>query len=215
MSNIILAVVGADKDAEDIILKSLKDFPSIKARLITENQHYANASKIKETLNRFGIETTIQKIGNIRNLEELFVVIKLIKESEKQHNIIINVDTDYMSSCLALSSAFVNGIQAIGLMEETLIAYPIMKFSYYTALSDKKLLMLNKIYKKKEYETIESLGKDLKMNLPITAYHINGAPGKIGLEEMGLVETKRSGRKIKVKLTKLGELLMKGTIEVN
>lgn len=211
MPSTLVAVLGEDGDAEQVVFKSLRDFPSEKVILITEQQFMDKANRLMKDLSRLGIESEYQKVKSIKSMEELFVAIKGIKERE--NGVIINIDADYMSSCLALSAAFVNGIQAIGLMEEKLIAYPIMKFSYYTALSDKKMAILKKIHGKGHYDSLESLGKELRMNIPLTAYHVKGAIGKPGLEEMGLVNTERKGRKLKITLSKLGELLIRGTID--
>lgn len=213
MKNTLVAVMGADPDAEDILYRSLKDFPSDKIILIVDKESIQAAQRIRDSLAKFGIAVEHEKVQNTKSMDELFLKIKSIKQMEENRNIVINIDTDYMSSCLALSSAFVNGIQAIGLMEEKLIAYPIMKFSYYTALSEKKLRIMKKIHDNEQYESIQKLGKDLNMNLPLTAYHINGAPGKPGLDQMGLVQTEKKGRSHKIRLTKLGELLMKGAVD--
>ncbi len=212
MRRVMVAVVGPDEDAGDVILRSLREFPAAKVVLLTERGFLPRCSRIKEQLRGLGVESEHMLVGSVRNLEELFAAIKAVKERED--SVIINVDADYMSSCLALSSAFVNGVQAIGLMGDAMIAYPIMKFSYYSALSEKKLKVLRQIFNKGPYDSLESLGKAVGMNLPLIAYHIGGAPGKPGLVELGLVETAKKGRRLKVELTKLGELLVKGAVEV-
>lgn len=213
MPNTLVAVIGKDYDAEDILYRSLKEFPSDKIVLIVEQEHMAAANRVRERLAKFGIPVEFEKASNTQSLEEMFLKLKQIKEREEGKSVVINVDTDYKSSCLALSAAFVNGVQALGILDKNLIAYPIMKFSYYAALSPQKLVLLKKVFEKGKYETIQSLSNELRSNLPLTIYHINGTLNKPGLEEMGLVQTERHGRNISISLTKLGELLMKGTVD--
>ncbi|MBI2575365.1 hypothetical protein HYV82_05770 [Candidatus Woesearchaeota archaeon] len=213
MPNTLVAVIGKDHDAEDILYRSLKEFPSDKVVLIFEQEHMAAAHRVRDRLSKFGIPVEFEKAANTGSLEEMFIKLKQIKEREKGKSVVINVDTDYKSSCLALSAAFVNGVQALGVLDNNLVAYPIMKFSYYAALSPQKLMMLKRIFEKGKYETMQSLSRELKSNLPLTVYHIKGTLKKPGLEEMGLVQTERHGRNIAISLTKLGELLMKGTID--
>ena len=51
------------------------------------------------------------------------------------------------------------------------------------------------------------------MSLPLISYHINGTLKSEGLEKMGLVETVEGKRKIKLGLTTLGKMLIRGYVE--
>ena len=118
-----------------------------------------------------------------------------------------------MSSCLALSSAFVNGIAAIGVLEDQIIAYPIMKFSYYNAINDKKMQLLKLIHEEEKVESMEKLSKLSKMSLPLIAYHLKGNRDSKGLVEMKLVETARENGSISLELTDLGKLIVGGHVD--
>jgi hypothetical protein len=61
--------------------------------------------------------------------------------------------------------------------------------------------------------TFEDLGRELKMSLPLTSYHINGNPESQGLIQLGLVETVGGSKgRIELQLTTLGRLLIRGYI---
>ncbi|MBT3464430.1 hypothetical protein HOD20_06780 [archaeon] len=209
----VVGVIGEDKDASDILYMGMKDFPAEKVVLITKKEFENKCEAIEKDLNKFKIPVETVFINNKESLEEIFGKIRWVKDKYFDKKILINVDTDYLSSCLALSSAFVNGIQAIGVMKDEIIAYPIMKFNYYNALSDKKLMILTKIYEKGTFESTEALSKVIKMSLPLVSYHIRGTRNKQGLESMGLVETKRNQTKLEIKLSPLGKLITKGYVD--
>ncbi|MFH1443527.1 MAG: hypothetical protein ABIG96_05820, partial [Candidatus Micrarchaeota archaeon] len=156
----------------------------------------------------------IEYLTNRTSMEEVFGRLARINERESGNKVIVNVDTDYMSSCIALSSAFVNGVQAIGVLHDKIIAYPIMKFSYYNALSDKKMEVIRTISMKGEFESLEAISRELKMSLPLVTYHIRGSRDKPGLEELGLVNTRRNRGKIITTLSPLGRLIVNGLVEV-
>ncbi len=211
---VVIAVIGEDHDAEEVLYNPIKNFPPEKIILILEERFLAKGEKIKKDLEKFSIPVEFEKIGNKKSLEEVFIKISKIKGREKDKKLLINVDTDYMSSCLALSAAFVNGIQAIGLLGKEIIAYPIMKFSYYSALSDKKLNILKKIHERGEFKSLDNLSSEAKMSMPLIVYHIKGTREKPGLEEMGLVKTEKNHGNLNIKLTTLGELIVKGYVDV-
>lgn len=209
----VVCVIGEDKDASDILYMGMKDFPAERVVLITKKEFERKCEDIEKDLNKFKIPVETVFVNNKESLEEIFGKIRWVSERYSDKKILINVDTDYLSSCLALSSAFVNGIQAIGVMKDEIIAYPIMKFNYYNALSDKKLEILKKIYDKKKYNSTEELSKEMKMSLPLVSYHIRGTRNKQGLESMGLVETKRNQTKLEIKLSPLGKLITKNYVD--
>lgn len=211
---VVIAIIGEDNDAEEVLYRPIRNFPPEKIILILEERFLARGEKIKKDLEKFNIPIEFEKINDKKSLEDVFVRISRIKEREKGKKLLINVDTDYMSSCLALSAAFVNGVQAIGLLGKEIIAYPIMKFSYYSALSDKKLSILKKIHERGEFKSLDNLSREAKISMPLIVYHIKGTREKPGLEEMGLVKTERNHGNLNIKLTTLGELIVKGCIDV-
>src|SRR3989344_2966575 len=155
----MLAIIGGDDDADEVLYHGLKEFPSKKVILISPVEAAQKVQQIKNDMAKFKIPVETHEIKNPGSLEEVFGLINKINEKEKGNRLIINVDTDYMSSCLALSAAFVNGVQAIGVVNEQIIAYPIMKFSYYNALSTKKMKIMKELFKRGSFISFDELSK--------------------------------------------------------
>ncbi len=215
MENITIAVIGEDRDAEEILIKGFKNFRPDKVILLTKEKHIKTGENIAKNLEKFNIKTQTKKIGNFLQLEEVFKEIRDLSTLYSKENLVINVDTDYMSSCLALSSAFVNGIAAMGVLNDKIIAYPIMKFSYYNAINDKKMHILKTINNNQNIESMEKLSKLTGMSLPLIAYHLKGNRDSKGLIEMNLIDTKRENGCVSIFLTELGKLIVNGYIDVD
>ncbi|MFH1200268.1 MAG: hypothetical protein V1708_04330 [Candidatus Micrarchaeota archaeon] len=211
---ILIAIIGADGDAADALYAGLREFPAEKIVLIAEAKDGQRAEKIRKDLEKFKVPTAIETVGSKASMEEVFAKVAAIRDREEGKRLLVNVDTDYSSSCVALSAAFVNGIQAIGLSQGSIIAYPIMKFSYYTALSDKKLMLLGLIYDRNGVKSLDELSKAAGMSLPLATYHIRGSRDKPGMEELGLVETLRNKGRLEITLSALGRLIIKGRVEM-
>ncbi len=204
MKHIIIAPVGDDLSS---LFLGIKEFPTEKIILICPLENLKKAEDIKNTFKKFDIPIEIKEIdGNI--MEEIFRIITDIKNKEEQNRIIINIATgDRISTCAALSAAFVNGIKAFGVMNNQIMLMPILKFSYYNSITNKKLNIL-KLLNNKEL-SIEDISKKTGMSLPLTYYHINGTLKEEGLKGLGLIEPLN---KSKIKLSTLGRLLIKGYI---
>jgi hypothetical protein len=214
MKSTMVAIIGSDADSSDVLYQGLREFNSDKVVLLAESGHMNSAEKIKRELEKMKIPAVLEPLETRTSMEHIFARLSRIRERENGNKIIVNVDTDYMSSCIALSAAFVNGVQAIGILDEKIIAYPIMKFSYYNALSDRKMLVLQTIAKKGKFESLESLSVELKMSLPLVTYHVRGSRDKPGLEELGLIETQRNRGKIITNLSPLGKLIVNGLVDM-
>jgi hypothetical protein len=214
MENILIGIVGEDRDCEEILVKGFKRFYPDKVILLTKEKYISKGKKITKNLEKFDIEIIIKEIVNNPNLEEVFMKIRDLNNIYKGNNLVINVDVDYMTSCLALSSSFVNGIAAIGILGKEVISYPIMKFSYYNAINEKKMELLKIISDEVEFNSMEDLAKKSKMSLPLIAYHLRGNKDSDGLVAMNLIETEKKESSVKIKLTELGKLIAKGYIDV-
>ena len=212
MTSTAIAVIGPDRDASDVLYQGLNKFPAEKIYLLCEQKNFDKTKGVEQELKKFHTATEIL-LTTPTSFQQMFKVVGQIKEGNPKSQVIVHVDTDYASSCVALSASFVNGVQAIGILEGKLIAYPIMRFSYYTALSDKKKELLKKIYEKKQFNSLEELSKDTNMSLPLTTYHVRGNKKAEGLEQLGLVETTRIQGRISFKLSQLGILIAEGLVK--
>jgi len=146
----------------------------------------------------------------------MFQAVKEIKEIEGDKNLIINAATGDAGShkCALCSAAFVNGLKAFTVYGNEVSMMPIMKFSYYKILTDKKMDILKFLYKNKDCcGSLEDLSKALNMSLPLLSYHIHGNLKSEGLKEMGLVTADEWKGRVKVSLTLLGKLMVKGYVK--
>ena len=208
MRNVVIAPVGDNIDA---LFIGLREFPAQKVILITPPDRNKTALQVKKDLERFKIDVSIEEVkGNL--LEGMFEKIAKIKQLEAQDtNILVNVATgDRISTCAALSAAFVNGLKAFGVEKNEVMLLPILRFSYYKILTERKLALLKILYK--SVRNLEELSKETKMSLPLISYHINGNLRAEGLKQLGLVETSDTKGRVKVSITTLGRLLIKGYI---
>lgn len=211
MKNIMIAPVGEDIDA---LFIGIKEFSTEKVILITPEGMEEEAEKAQEDLKRFKVPAEIRKIkGNI--WESMFEAVGDIKAHQPEdRELIINVATgDKMSSCVAVSAAFVNGLKAMGVRGDDAMLLPVLKFSYYKALTDKKMKILETIHNEKDCcSSLDQLSKKLGMSLPLISYHVNGNLKSDGLKDLGLVETVDSGGRTSITLSTLGRLLIRGYV---
>jgi DNA-binding MarR family transcriptional regulator len=207
MKYTVIAPIGDNIDA---IYIGLREFPTAKIILIYPNEKYAKVENAKRELEKFKIPVeTIEIKGNM--MEDMFRIFAQIRKVEGEDRLLVNVATgDKLIACIALSAAFVNGLKAFGIMANQPILLPVLKFSYYKLISERKMKILEVLYKR-DFTNLEDLGKELKMSLPLISYHINGNQESQGLVRLGLIETIEGSKgRIRLQLTALGRLLIKG-----
>ena len=207
--NIIIAPVGDNINA---LFIGLREFLTEKIYLLTPSDYFKDAHKASKDLEKFGIPSKIVEIkGEI--WEEMFRRIGEITKAEGGNNVIINTATgDRMTTCAATSAAFVHGVKAFSVEKGRAMLLPVLKFSYYKLLTDRKMEILKMLSKPDCCLSLDDLSKKTKMSLPLISYHINGNLKSEGLKEMGLVETEETKGKIAIKLTVLGKMLFRGYI---
>lgn len=207
MKKTIVAPVG---DYMEDIYVAVREFPTQKVILIAPKERRKDAEDAKANLEKFKIETKIVEVKGFI-WEEMFKEVAKIRKYEPGE-VIVNVSTgDRESRCAATSAAFVNGLKAIAVDGNQSMMLPVLKFSYYNMLSDKKMKILEVIYKSKDCcSSLDELSKKTGMSLPLVSYHINGTLKSEGLKEMGLIEAEEAKGKMKIKLSFLGKMLLKG-----
>jgi DNA-binding transcriptional ArsR family regulator len=208
MGYTVIAPVGDNLKA---LFVGMKEFPTEKVILVTPHENIKEANKLKEKLDEFTIESEIIEIdGNI--LEEMFKVFGQVC-SGSCDDLIVNVATgDRMSTCAALSAAYANGIKTFGVSGNKTMLLPVMKLSYYNELSDNKLRILKSL-KENDFTSLKEISDKLNMSISLLSYHINGNLKYKGLKEFRLVETKEDSKNVFVKLSEMGNLLLKGYIK--
>lgn len=207
--NIIIAPVGDNMNA---LYVGLKEFPTERVYLLAPTDYLKAAEKAAKDLERFGIPSkTLSLKGDV--WEDMFRKIGEITSAEKGNNVIINTATgDRTTTCAATSAAFVNGIKAFSIEKGTAMLLPVLKFSYYKILTNKKMEILKMLTKPDCCISLEELSKKTKMSLPLISYHINGNLKSDGLKEMGLVETNEIRGRMELKLSVLGKMLINGYV---
>ncbi len=196
----------------DALFVGIRDFPTEKIILLAPTNKLRESYSARDDLKRFQIPCRIIEIeGNI--WEEMFCKVAELTKSEK--NIIVNTATgDRTTTCAATSAAFVNGLKAISVEGSETMLLPVLKFSYYKLLTDKKLGILKALNRKNEASiSLNELAQLTKMSLPLISYHINGNLKSEGLVELGLVEVEEEKGRVLARLSMLGRLLIKGYVQ--
>ncbi len=209
MKSIIIAPVG---DHLQDLFVALRDFPPERVILLTPADRLHLADGARRSLSRLSIPAEIKKItGNV--WEEMFRAVAEVSELYQGKSIIVHTSTgDRMASCAATSAAFVNGLKAIAVDGKEAMLLPVLKFSYYRLLTEKKMQILRFMYRHNCCASLEELSRRLKMSLPLVSYHINGNLKSDGLKDLGLAETVHENSRTRIRLTILGRLLVKGHI---
>jgi len=212
MSHTVVAAVGENMDS---LFVGIREFPTKRIILITSEEKLNLANKTKKDLEKFKIPVQIKKVAG-NPWEAIFEAVKEIKEVEGDKNLIINAASGDAGAnkCALCSAAFVNGLKAFTVHGDNVMLMPILKFSYYRILTDKKMDILKFLIKNKDCcASLDELSKKLKMSLPLVSYHINGNLKSEGLKELGLVMADEWKGRVKVELTLMGKLLVKGYVK--
>ncbi len=209
--SVVLAPVGDNMEA---LYVGLRDFPASKIILLSSEDQIEEAEKARKELEKFSIPVKIVPIdGN--PWEGIFEKVSKLSSEEKEHEVVVNTSSgDRNSQCAMTSAAFVNGLKAFAVMGDETMLLPILKFSYYKTLTDKKLDILKVLHEDKTCcKSLEELSQKINMSPPLVSYHINGTLKSEGLKTLGLVEVSEKNGKIALNISTLGRLLMKGYVK--
>jgi hypothetical protein len=211
-----LQIATFGSDGQDGIALGIRSFPIHKLVLVCFSSDNSRAEgfarKIKSVL---GIPISISivtKENVIRDTMERVNEIVHIHGNDFQQ-VLMNVSSgDKLIGCAALSSAFINGIQAFGMDEShtTPLLMPVLKLSYSEIISDAKIKILKAINDAGGIvESLDQLEEISKYGKALLSYHVQGARDSKGLADLGLVDVEKRDRgKICAKLTTLGKLLV-------
>lgn len=209
MGYTVIAPVGDNLKA---LFIGMKEFPTEKVILITPSEKLVEAKELQKRLDEFTVKSEVKEIkGNV--LEEIFKIFGEICSLYDNDKMVVNVATgDRLTTCAALSASYANGLKAFGVIGDRTMLLPIMKLSYYNELSDNKMKILKTLCTD-EYTTLKELSEKLGMSASLVSYHINGNYKYKGMKELRLVEVKDEDNTLKIKLSELGNLLLKGYIK--
>jgi hypothetical protein len=193
----------------------VREFPTEKIFLIHQKHDLGKVEESRRELEKFRIAVQpVELKGEL--LEGMFRAFGQVKQAVGEESILVNVSTgDQMTSCAALAASFVNGLRAFHVMDDKVAMFPVLKFSYYRLLPEKKLGMIKFLNGQPDCcASLEDLSKRIGMSLALISYHVNGSAKVEGLVSQGLVEVHVGpGGRTKVMLTPLGKLIAEGFIE--
>jgi DNA-binding transcriptional ArsR family regulator len=191
----------------------IREFHTHYLVLIVDNDRKDLGEKLKKELERFRIPTVIKNMDLANMWEDMFRIVGETKKEFPDYEVIVNVSSGTnIMNCAATSAAFVNGIRAYGMENDRIVLLPILKFSYYKLITDKKMSILKLLSGKNCCSSLEELSKKMNMSLPLVSYHINGNLKSEGLRDLGLVETVEVKGKLHIQLSTMGDLLVKGYV---
>ncbi len=208
----IVVPLGSNLDSTFV---AVREFPTEKVFLVQVDKQKEKTDELRQVLDKLKISLqTVEIKGNL--LEGMFRAFAQIKGSVSEDSVLVNVSAaDNMSNCAALTAAFVNGLKAFSVMGDKLTMLPVLKFSYYRLMPERKLAILKFLKTQPDCcSSLEDLATRLKMSLPLTSYHINGTAKVEGLVTQGLVEVHLGPRgKSQVMLTEMGRMIAEGLVE--
>jgi DNA-binding transcriptional ArsR family regulator len=210
---IIIAPVNPETESS-VLFSPIREFPTEKLILLAYPEGVVKAEGFREDLEKLSVPVSIVKVNPKDNIwEDFFSAVADVLEGQESEDVIINISTaDRVSQCALTNAAHVNGIRAIAVIDGNIILLPILRLSYSNMLSDKKIRLLRKLSDAKCISSLEDLAKSTNMSLQLVSYHINGSERSKGLLELELVETEEQKGKIRVCLSTMGRLFMKGYI---
>lgn len=208
MNKILVAAVG---DQPEAVYPALKEFTFEHAHLLTHPYYQKQADQLKADLDKFNIPYTQKEISD--NIwEDVFVnVADFASHSKKPEHIVVHAGIgDRQMQCAATSAAFVNGLKAVNGNGKAVFGLPVLRFSYYNAINDRKKAILETL--KTHMKSLQEISKELKISLSLLSYHVHGNRKSEGLLEMGLAELSEKDSQQYLALTSMGRLLLKGVI---
>jgi len=178
MKSIVVAPMG---DHMESLYVGIKEFQTEKVILITPKRYENEADEVSKDLAKFKIPTHIMKVGGeseIEIWESVFMAIAEIRNTEADKEVLINVATgDRTTRCAATSAAVVNGFKAFATDGDMAMMLPVMKFSYYKLIPEKKMSILKYLEKHTDCcSTIEELSKEYKGKAKICKVNVDQNP---------------------------------------
>lgn len=213
MKKIIIAPINMESEEKTLFLP-VREFPTERMVLLASADGMVKAEQFRKELERWSIPVSIVEVKGTNPWEDYFTILSDIVEGQQKDKVLINISTaDRISQCALTNAAHVNGIRAVAILGDKMMLLPILKLSYQSVLSPKKMLILKELEKANCFSSMEELAKKTGMSLQLISYHINGTPKSQGLVQLELVETKESKARTRVCLSTMGKLFMRGNLK--
>lgn len=208
----IITPIGSNLEST---FASVREFPTERVFLIQTDKQKEKTDELRSVLDKLKISLQLVDVKGSM-LEGMFRAFAQIKAGVPEDSLLVNVSAgDNMSNCAALAAAFVNGLKAFNVLDDKVMMLPVLKFSYYRLMPERKLAIIKFLKEQPDCcSSLEDLSTRLKMSLPLCSYHINGTAKVEGLVTQGLVEVHAGPRgKSQVMLTEMGRMIAEGLVE--
>src|SRR5216683_2916819 len=208
-------IIAPAGDSFDPIYVGIREFPKEKIFLIHKAHDTGKVEQLRKELEKFKIGVQAVEVKGPL-MEGMFRAFAQVRMAVGEENILVNISSgDKMSSCAALAASFVNGLRAFHVEDDKVVMFPVLKFSYYRLLPEKKLSLIRFLKGQPDCcSSLEDLSQRTGMSLALLSYHVNGNAKVEGLVSQGLVELRAGpGGRTQVMLTPLGRLIAEGFIE--
>lgn len=200
-------------DEEDPIYVGIREYPVSKLVLLHEREDRLRAASLARKLEDLRIPVErVEMTDPARDMYEIVAGIAR-EQQDRYDDILINVSSGRkLVTCSAISAAFVNGLKAFHVEEDTPMMLPILKFTYSEVISPSKIRVLQGLAELGgEVASLNEFSKATGQEKSLLSYHLRGGRESKGLEELGLVEIDRATRgRLLIRLTEMGRLLLIG-----
>ncbi len=208
----IVAPLGEDLES---VFAAIREFPTEKIYLISRGKHLEKIDELRSVADKLHIDIqVVDTKGSL--LEGMFKIFAQIKSAAKEDTLLVDVSSgDNLTNCAALSASYVNGLKAFAVMDGKIMMLPVLKFSYYRLLPERKLEILRFLKTQPDCcSSLDELAQKTRMSLPLASYHVNGTAKVEGLVSQGLVEVHTGPRgRVQVLLTEMGRMIAEGLVE--
>jgi len=208
---IVIAPVNNDSE-EKVLLATLKDFPTEQMILLVSPEGIVKAESFRERLEVLGIPASIVRVNPTKNKwEDYFTAFADVLDGMEKERVLLNIATaDRISQCALTNAAHVNGVRAVAVIDGEIMMLPILKISFSSVLSPKKIAILKELNKNQCFSSIENLAKSTRMSIQLASYHIHGTDKSKGLSQLEMVDIEEGRSRTRVCLSTMGRLFMKG-----
>lgn len=208
MKKTIVCPVG---DQPEAIFPVLREFSVEHVHLLTHPAFKKQAAQVRKDLQRFGISYSQEELSD-NTWEDTFIRVgEFAGGHPKPKSIIVHTGVgDRIMQCAATSAAFVNGLKAVNGNKDVVFGLPIMRFTYYNALNERKRKIMRSL--KEGSKAMQSVSEELGVSLSLLSYHVHGNRKSEGLVDMGVVELSEQNNQTYLSLTAMGRLLLRGSV---
>lgn len=211
MATLQIATVGGD-DAP--ILLGLRDYPVAKLYLLHRPENSRQAQDLREKLRGLMIEAVAREVEPDTITSTLRAVGEIVEaESKRFDHMVANIaGGSPLCGCSLLMAAFVQGLEAIHVVDGKTVKMPVLRFSYTQLIGDEKFRILDAIQEAEGgAPSLDGIAKATGLSKAAIVRHLKNPREPPGLEDLGVVEIRRGEQGVSwIGITESGRLLLVG-----